>query len=391
MKILIVSQYYKPEPFRISDIAETMLSDGHEVTVLTSQPNYPQGKIYHGFKNKYSEVYDGDLRLIRTKIFPRKKGKLNLFLNYISFPIYSRKFVNTVHQDYDIIFIYQLSPILMALPAIKLSNKLNIPTVLYCLDLWPESLISGSVRRESITYKIVGKISNRIYRSVDKVLISSKQFFDKFDKIGIKQVEYLPQYAETLFENISNVNNGVFDIVFAGNVGEMQDIITLVDTANMLKDNNYIYFHIVGDGSKMKECIQLCNEYKLSNIKFYGRRPLQEMRKFYALADCMIVLLKDDLMINNTLPGKVQSYMAAGKPFIAAANGETKKVVEQADCGYVSKPSNSLELRNTIVRASKDKLINVKGQNALTYYKKHFHKKIFFRKLYRIMEEIRNV
>jgi glycosyltransferase involved in cell wall biosynthesis len=387
MKILVISQYYFPEPFKISDICEQMVLDGHDVTVLTGHPNYPNGKIYDYYTNTNMVEIVNNVTLHRVKIYPRKKGSLNLFLNYMSFMFNANRYMKNLNEDFDIVFINQLSPVLSAVPGLKISKRKNIPSVLYCLDLWPESLVSGGIKRNSIIYKVFEKISTRIYESVSNILITSKSFSGKFKTINCNKVTYLPQYAESIFDNVITLNNDYYDFVFAGNIGEMQSVETIINAANLLKYRGDIKFHIVGDGSKLSEVEQLSKQLNLPNVIFYGRKPLGEMVHFYSLADAMLVTLKNDDQISQTLPGKVQSYMAAGKPIIASITGETKTIIEEASCGIVCEPENPEELAQVIID-----FINLfnnvdYGNNARKYYKDNFSKNRFFDKLYEVLKE----
>ena len=178
MKILVICQYYYPEPFRINDICEELVKRGHEVTVVTGEPNYPEGEIYKGYENhSHSDEKINGVNVHRCPIIPRKQGIIHRFLNYFSYPRSAKKYIRNLKASdgnpFDIVFVNQLSPIMMAEPAISYKKKYRVPVVLYCLDLWPESLVDGGIRRESIIYKIFNKISKRIYMSVDKVLVTS--------------------------------------------------------------------------------------------------------------------------------------------------------------------------------------------------------------------------
>ena len=389
MRILIVSQYYYPEPFRISDICEQLVKDGHTVTVLTSQPNYPEGKIYKGYVNEYKKEIINDVILYRTKIYPRKAGRINLFLNYISFVYYSKKVIRKMDLNFDAIFLYQLSPIFSILPGIKIAKRKSIKTILYCLDLWPESLVSGGIKHNSLIYKVFEHISKKIYQSVDKIAITSKSFATKFNDIEIENTIYLPQYAEKIFDDIKRTETKGFNFVFAGNIGEMQSVNTIIETANLLKDYKDMLFHIVGDGSKLENCRKLSQDMNLENVIFHGRKSVSEIKYYYSIADAMIVTLKNDEFISKTLPGKVQSYMAAGKIILASASGETQKIIEESKSGLVCKPEDPKAFKELILEFINTDNKTIIEQNSLEYYKNTFSKEIYFEKLYKIlMEEI---
>lgn len=388
MKLLIISQYYYPEPFRITDICETLVKRGHKVTVVTGQPNYPEGKLYDNYENKYSRDIINGVEVFRTKIHPRGQGNINLFRNYISYPFYARKIIRKLDNDYDVVLINQLSPIFSALPGIKYARKNKKKIILYCLDLWPESLVSGGIRNHSLVYKIFDKISKRIYKKADKVLVTSKSFDMKFNKYGIETV-YLPQYAEDVFNKVpmKKKTDNQFHVTFAGNIGEMQSVETIIFSANELKDYKDIVFNIYGSGSKYDYISKLIIEFSLENVILHGRKNLEEMPIVYSESDVMIVTLKKDKLVSMTLPGKVQTYMAAGKPIIGAIDGETKTIVEEAHAGYVCNAEDYIGLSELILKARNNQGLFIMGQNGLKFYNDNFSKEKFFNRLEIIIEE----
>ncbi len=397
MKILVICQYYYPEPFRINDICEEMVKRGHEVTVVTGEPNYPEGKIYKGYENHahVNEKING-VKVHRCPIIPRKKGAVYRLLNYFSYPYEAVKYVRNLMasngKPFDIVFVNQLSPVMMAGPAIVYKKKYGTPVVMYCLDLWPESLIAGGITRGSLIYKVFHRISKMIYRNVDRILITSKMFRGYLkEQFGIEdeKIEYLPQYAEGLFEQLPyKENNGIIDLVFAGNIGEIQSVETIIRAAGTLKYNN-VHFHIVGGGSDEARLQNLAKG--LDNVKFYGRRPLEEMPEFYAKADAMLVTLRADLILSQTLPGKVQSYMAAGKPIIGAIDGETAEVIKDAKCGYCGKADDVNELVKNIELFMESKEKEKMGFNARMFYEKFFARDRFMDELEKEMKYLRRI
>ena len=393
LKILVVCQYYYPEPVRITDICEELVKRGHDVTVLTDVPNYPMGDIYAGYeKKKNREESINGVKIHRVTTIPRKKNALMRFLNYHSFSYFSKREVKKLDNDFDIVLVNQLSPVMMADAAIKYQKKHGKKVIMYCLDLWPESLCAGGIKKNSIIYKIYFSISKRIYEKMDRILVTSKSFVkylkDNFD-IETSKMKYFPQYAESMFDKkvCEKKENDKIDLLFAGNIGKAQSLDTIIEAANALKEKDNLFFHIVGDGQELERLKKKVNNLELKNVAFYGRKPLDEMPSYYSKADAMIVSLCGDSLISSTLPGKVQTYMAAGKPILATANGETKQVIEEAKCGFCSE-ADSVEKFVGIIR----KFIEYKnkkelGENSYNYYKKNFDKNIFIENLITELEK----
>lgn len=419
MKLLVICQYFYPEQFRVSDVCFKLAAMGHDITVLTGLPNYPAGEIFDGYKwdnlkkidcnafdskgnfNVILGAYQEEMKhvkVIRSKLLPRKKGKLNLILNYISFAYYSSKVAKKIIRhskcEFDKILVFQYSPITMAIPGLLLKKRMKKPLILYCFDLWPESIVSAGLPNHGILYNILLRISKWIYKKADMALISSKNFEKYFnEKLDIyENIKYLPIYAEDLFIQAINVSekNAItstdINLVFAGNIGEMQSMETIIMAANLLKDKNDIHFHIVGDGSALEKSMQLTKDFALKNITFHGRHPLKEMPGFYAMADAFLVTLKKDEMISYTLPGKVQSYMASAKPIIAAIDGETAEVIRESQCGLVCPAEDYKGLAEIILKFIEDKENRQKyGENSNAYYNANFSIEPFMESLLNII------
>lgn len=382
MNILVVCQHFYPENFRINDICFELANRGHKVTVLTGLPNYPEGvvrKDYKGGKNR-DETVNG-VNIKRCFLVGRGKTIFMMGINYFSFFLFGTlKVFRLKKERYDAIYVYQLSPITMAWPGIVLKRIRKIPLIIHCLDQWPESVITGPISEKSILFKILYKISVWTYKQADIITISSKSFKEYFEKVlkikaSKKGLLYFPSYAENIYSQVGQIHNEEFDIVFAGNIGPAQSCETIVECAKILKNNKKIKFHIVGDGLNREGCVNLAEKYGLENIKFYGFHPIEEMQKYYKLADAFIITMVSNSVVNSTLPAKIQSYMLAAKPIFGAISGEVKQVVEEANCGLCTDSGNARELANIILNNyQKKELLNTWGGNGHLYYDKYFTK-----------------
>lgn len=392
MKILVVCQYYYPEPFRIHEVCEGLVEKGHSVTVLTGLPNYPMGVIppeYADGKRRLEEI--NGVKVIRVKEILRTEGKVGLAKNYVSFVWNASVKALFMKKDFDVIFVYQLSPILMAIPAYVAKWFSKVKRLkLYCLDLWPESLASLNISKDSLFFKAIGFVSKRIYNGADCVAYTSQKFEEYFrDELKLKQSNYMyiPQFADGLFEDVPLPPTGeTINYVFAGNVGKMQSVETIVEAASLCNDAR-VHWHIVGDGFALDKCKALCKELSVdSKVTFYGRLPVEEMPRFYEMADAMLVTLSDNRTISYTLPGKVQSYMAAKRPILAAANGEIPLLIEAAECGMCAKSEDAkglAVLAEKMADADRTKM----GQRAREYYDAHFSKEKHISNIVTLLEK----
>lgn len=392
MKILVISQHYYPENFRITDICETLVEMGHQVDVICGLPNYPEGEVLKDYKHgKNREQVINGVNIHRCFEIGRGKSKFKLFLNYYSVCLSMLSKAKKLKEKFDVVFINQLSPVMQAWAGIAYAKKHKIPCIMYCYDLWPDSLAAGGIGKNNPIFKYYYKVSNKCYKKVDKLLVTSKSFIDYFvdyHHIDEIKIHYLPQYCEDLFSNIEVKNDkkdNEYNYVFAGNVGKMQSVETIIKAANEIKDDKSIKIHIVGDGSNLENCKKLASEYGLDNVIFYGRRPLEEMPKFYAMADAMLVTLAKNDVISKTLPGKVQSYMAAGKPIIAAIDGECQTIIKEAGCGFVCDAEDFLSLSRFFIKF-KSGNVYLYTFNANKFYLSKFKKEKFFKDLFSLLE-----
>ena len=395
MKILVVCQYYYPEPFRITDICEELVRRGHEVTVISGIPNYPMGSVYPGYKSKdrKNEIING-VKIHRCATIARKSGAIFRFLNYYSYVISSNLYIRRFNEDFDVVFINQLSPVMMASCGLKYKKRHNKNALLYCLDLWPESLLAGGMKRESIVYRIFYNVSKSIYKEADFIYVTSEMFKEHLEnEFGISEenMGYLPQYAEDLFLGSVTHNEDAQEtnLLFAGNIGAAQDVKTILYAMNEIKTHKNINCHIVGDGSELDEIKSLSDELKLTQVFFHGRKELKDMPYYYSMADAMIVTLQDDEVLSMTLPGKVQSYMASERPIIGAINGETYRVVNSSGSGLCCHAGDYKSLSQIMLKMTNKQMCREMGIKAKEYYINHFSKEKFLNTLIEKLEELK--
>lgn len=349
MRLLIVTQYFWPENFRVNDLVKEMVKRGHSVTVLTGYPNYPDGKIFKEFlqaPDNFSNL-DG-AEIIRTPLVPRGNGAFRLLLNYLCFAVSASIWGawKLRRRQFDVIFTPQLSPVSLALPAVLLRFLKRIPHVMWVLDLWPDTLEATGTLRSKKMLGLVGKLVGFIYFRTDLILAQSKSFVPQIKKLAKKNahVEYFPSWAEAIFDEqdvlpaaeIAAKEPMDFNIMFAGNIGDAQDFPAILKAAELLKEQKHIRFLIVGDGRLASWVSQEIVRRDLTgSVKLLGRYPLERMPAFFKHADALLVSLKAEPIFSMTIPGKLQSYLAAGIPILAMLDGEGAEVLRNNDAGYV--------------------------------------------------------
>lgn len=400
MKILFVTQYFYPEIFRGNDIAFDLANKGESVTVITAVPNYPSGSFFKGYGifRRRKEIIN-NVEIIRIPVIPRGRGgALQLFLNYFSFALFSSIycFFLALRKKFNCIFVQQLSPVTLVLPAIVFKKIQKIPLYLWVLDLWPESLTSAGGVKNRIILSFFENIVKAAYRNADKILISSKGFEKSIIEKGDfkKKIIYFPNWAEDVFNETKEIDipelpRG-FLIMFAGNIGEAQNFENVLKTALLLKENKEIKFIIIGDGRKKDWISKFILDNNLNNTVFLlGRFPIEAMPSFFNEASVMLLPLKDELIFNLTVPAKLQAYMASSKPVLGMLNGEGAKLIMDAGCGYSVEADNYVGLAEKIEELSnlpKSELLKI-GANGRSYCDEFFNKKKSLSHLYELIKK----
>ncbi len=389
MRILVVTQYFWPENFRINDLCAELAQRGHNVTVLTGKPNYPDGVIFDEYKQSPLSFnqYQG-CEVVRVPIVARGSGSsMKLILNYVFFALSASLFglFKLRKAKFDVIFVFEPSPITVALPAIFIKALKKIPIVFWVLDLWPETLQAVGVVRSKKALWLVGKLVSFIYKRCDLILGQSRVFLDGISQYcdDKEKIKYFPSWSDNIKtqEPVGNTNRIIsdtssFKVLFAGNVGEAQDFPSILGAAEILKANNVgAIIFIVGDGRKFSWVKDQVESRNLSDyICLLGRHPLEMMPGFYASADALLVTLRKSKVFSMTIPGKVQSYMDAEKPILSMLDGEGSRVIEEANCGYTSSAGDYMNLADSITRMAqlKQEGLDQLGSNAKKYLHKEF-------------------
>jgi len=399
MRILVISQYFWPENFKINDLCIGLKERGHEVLVLTGKPNYPVGSFNKGytFFNKSTENWNG-IKIYRSNLITRGKGSgVRLFANYFSFAFFASLRVLFIKNKFDKIFVYQPSPVTVGFPGIVAKLKFKAPMFFWVQDLWPESITAAGGIKNKYVLRIMNVITMYIYNRSEKILVPSKSFIPYIlnQRIDEKKLVYFPNSTESYYAPISrevNYNLNLPEgkkILFAGNIGESQSFDTLIDAALILKNKNIkVNWIIIGEGRMKEYVINRVKNLKLENyFHLLGQFPSTDMPKFFNCADALLVSLKKDPIFALTIPSKIQSYMASAKPIIACLDGEGSKIVEEANAGFTCPAEDANALSDLILKFyNLDDKERVKlGLNGRKYFEQEFERELLLTKLESIL------
>ncbi|NTV12499.1 MAG: glycosyltransferase family 4 protein [Desulfobulbaceae bacterium] len=386
MKLLIVSQYFWPEEFRINEVAATLRQKGVEVEVLTGKPNYPQGEIFPGYRawGCQRETHLG-IGITRIPLFPRGRRAWRLAVNYLSFVGSGLLFapLRLRGKKFAVIFVYAPSPILQAIPALFLGWLKGCPVVLWVQDLWPESLAATGHVRNRLLLGLVGQVVRFIYRQVDLLLVQSEGFIGPVEALASgTPVRYYPNSVDASFSRpalgagpeIAGLAGG-FSVLFAGNLGSAQAVEVIVEAATLLKGHAAdLQFVVLGEGSRWEWLRREVEKRGLTNLHLPGRFPVETMPGLMQKASALLVTLADREIFRATIPSKVQAYLAAGRPILACLNGEGAKLVTTAGAGLAVPAEDAPALAAAILQlyhlsTSEREAMGARGR---AYYEQHF-------------------
>ena len=380
MKILVFSQYFYPENFRINTLCRELADRGHQVTVVTGYPQYPYGKLYdgYGFDIPYETQWNG-VTICRVKVHPRGSNLLGMLRNTVDYVVQANRWVNNCREKYDAVYVFEVSPVTVGLPAVTYKKKFGVPMFFNLQDLWPENVeeVLG-IRFAPLTW-LINRIVDRIYGASDRILCASNGFADNLRNRGVpeEKIVFWPQFCmEPSLKNVSRpeiYGEDTFNIVFAGNLGDAQGLDLMVEAVRELKGTP-IRWYLVGDGrarNRLEQKVKECGAQQ--EVTFVGRVSEKEADRYVHFADCAYLSFKDNKIFNMTLPAKLQTYLACGTPILAAAGGESARLVGDNGIGFVCQP----RLEELVKTAKQAAAMSRQEHGAMsvaarTYYEQHF-------------------
>lgn len=389
--ILVVSQYFYPEQFRINDMCLEWVKRGHKVTVVTGIPNYPMGKTFEGYglTKRRHEIWKG-IEIYRIPIIPRGRSSIGMIANYMSFMLMGMLAGKIKKINADVVFSFEVSPMTQVMAGISFAKRLKVPHYLYVQDLWPENIITVTGIKNPVIIRPIDKMVDYIYKNCDEIFATSPSFVksicNRKVKVPERKVHYWPQYAEEFYKPMDRAkaktsvvkygipNDDTFKIVFTGNVGTAQGLQVLPRAARFLKREN-VKFIIVGEGRYLNEFKAEIKKHNVSDaFLLIPRQPAEKIPEILAACDVAFLSFADDDLWTKTIPAKMQSYMACGMPIIASAQGETARIISEAECGLCSELGNAKKLNESILKIRNLDLLQMQ-KNSRAYFEKNFEKK----------------
>lgn len=402
MRVLLLSQYFWPETFIINDVVRILHAQGHEVVVATGKPNYPDGKVFEGYRawGLQRECYLDTIEVFRVPLWPRGEGGAkNLILNYLSFVAAGLLFLPWMlrKHEFDAILVFAPSPITQVIPAILLKWLKKAKLALWVQDLWPESLSATGFVKNPLLLNAVGWMVKAVYRHCDTLLVQSRAFIEPVARYAAREkIQYYPNSMDArpqaasipIPQDLSDLLEQHFCVVFAGNLGTAQALETIVHAATHLRDDPDIRLVLVGSGSRLAWLQAQKQACGLDNLVLPGRFPMEAMPQVFERSSVLLVSLNDEAVFSQTIPSKVQSYLAAGRPIIACMNGEGARVVCEANAGFVSPAEQVLPLVANIRRMKALAPVEreVMGQAGRAYFNENFKMDVQVAQLVKILK-----
>jgi colanic acid biosynthesis glycosyl transferase WcaI len=403
VRILLVTHYFWPESFLINDVVAGLVERGHEVTVYTGLPNYPGGRFFdgYGFFGPFKENFKG-AEVRRAPVIPRgSAGRARLALNYLSHAFCATLFAPFLARgEFDAILVFEPSPMTIGIPARALRMFKRVPLVFWVQDLWPESLSATGAVKSPAVLGLVDRLIKWIYRGCDCVLVQSEAFIASVEAHGVPRdrIRYLPNSAEQFYRKLSPSSEDAearelpagFRVMYAGNIGAAQDFATILSAAEFLKDEKRIQWVVLGDG-RMRSWVEDEVRRRGLGASFHllGRRPPHAMPRFFAHAGALLATLRREPIFAYTIPSKIQSYMACGRPVIAALEGEGGRIIRQARAGWVVPPEDPRALADAVLAASRlaRPELDAMGNRGEAWFREHFEREKLLTRLETFLRE----
>ena len=407
--ILIISQHFYPESFRINDIAREWVRRGYRVSVLTGIPNYPGGRFFpgYGFSKRRKENWQG-VEIRRIPVIPRGHSTIGMVFDTFSFAASGFFWNLTTRQEADLVFSFETSPMNQVLVGCRYAKKHRVPHILYAQDLWPENVITVTGLKNRFIISRIDAMVDRIYRGCDRILVTSPSFAEAVKNrrvpVPAEKISYWPQYAEEFYRPMEReeaeaelkqaaaegagaallqlIQDTAFRITFTGNIGYAQGLEILPQAAKFLKDTKTdtdrpVRFVIVGDGRNRQGFLAEIQKLGVEDwFHMIPRQPAERIPAILACSDAAFLSFADSPLWEKTIPAKLQSYMACGLPVLAAAGGETARIIKEADCGLCCSTGDARALAERIremtemTQESRTRL----GANSRAYCTVHFDK-----------------
>lgn len=396
-----MSQYFWPESFRVNDLALGMSERGHDVTVLTGMPNYPSGSYFPGYRGwgPFRETH-GKIDVLRVPIVPRRSGRAGwLALNYLSYAGIASLRAAVALDRWDAALVFQTSPVIQAAPAILLRHMRRLPVATWVQDIWPESITASGLVSSRTLVEAARRAARWVYLHSDAVLGQSEAFLPRLGSMGVapERLHYVPNWAEDVYTKppgaapASEAWERGFPMMFAGNLGRVQALDTLLDAATLLKDDTDLRWVFVGDGP-LKGWLEAEGQRRGLNgqLEFLGRRPVAEMPALFARAGAMLVSLKRDETMSLTIPSKLQSYLAAGRPVLGCLDGEGARVIEQSGAGFASPAGDAVQFAERVrhMRGLSPTAREAQGRQGRDYYMREFDRDVCLDRMERILADL---
>ncbi len=397
MRLLVLSQYFWPENFRINDVVQGLAERGHDVTVYTSLPNYPAGRYFpgDGLLGPFREGF-GAAKVRRVPQLARGGGRVRLALNYASHAFFASLLAPWVARDVDAILVYEPSPVTIGIPARALRALSGAPLLFWVQDLWPQSLSATGAVTSRPLLRAVDSLVRWVYRACDRVLVPSRAFEDVVAAHGVPRdrIAYLPNSAETFYRRIDEARDAGlpegFRVIFAGNVGAAQDFPSILGAAELLREQRHIHWLILGDG-RMRPWVEREIEARglRATVHLLGQHPPESMPRWFAQADALLATLRREPIFAVTIPSKIQPYLACGRPVIAALDGEGARVIREAAAGWAVPAENPRALADAVLEASRctREELDAMGHRGERYFREHFEREQLLTRLEAVLAE----
>lgn len=358
-RILIVTEYFYPEEFKVNEVALAWYKKGYEVDVLTQNPTYPYGKVFENYTNSWYSIdnYQG-VKVYRVKAVTGYKDSLfKKLLKYFTFMSLGSFISLKIGKKYDYVFGFDVGPLTGMVPAVVLQKFYGIKVTLWVQDVWPDSVYAYGFKKRKFLTLTLNAFVRFVYKHTSYFAISGKGFKEKLEPylVNKQKIQYLPNWGDNLNMDLSPFEfskEKKIHFTFAGNIGKVQNLDIIIKAFGNLSDeyNNKAQLNLIGDGSHLEALKNLVKSKNIKNVVFWGRKPREEIFSYLDGSDFLLVSLVDKPIFSLTVPAKIQTYIAASKPIMAVINGDAADIIEENNLGFVTHPNDKYLITQTFMK-----------------------------------------
>lgn len=397
--ILIVTERFHPEEFRINELALEWKKRGFAVKVLTQFPSYPNGKLFEGYSNRLHQKEDWNgIEIHRVySVMGYTDSVVKKILNYATHAFLGSVVAPSILRGVGSIFVYHTGPLSNVIPAIVAKKICRKKIAIWTTDIWPDAVFAYGFKKSPRKERLLNAFVRWVFGNCDQILVTSRRFIAKLQPYAPgKEIHYIPYWADAAICEGNGSSPAIAlsarkrcHFTFVGNIGKLQNLENVIRGFALARNSTEMQLNIIGYGSDVERLKRLVDSEGIGNVVFWGRRSAAtEMPAFYRQSDVMVISLKNVPHNELMVPCKLQTYLCTGKPIFAILRGEVKDMVEEQTLGVTADPDNLEEIAHGFERLysiGEEERENY-GRHCLQFLEREFNEKLLMNRITMLLD-----